>query len=61
MPLCFVQVEQSIERHVSDNVTVLVICLTPDAPPRRAIDNLKRSVSQNGFQTLKSALKDSEA
>ena len=52
-----VQVDFSMENNVSDNVTVMVVCLTPEAPPKRATNgDLKRSVSENGFSTLKNAL-----
>lgn len=54
------QVEQSIEKHVSDNVTVLVVCLSSDTPPKRAIGELNRSLSQNGFNSLSRALREAE-
>lgn len=50
-------VKHSLDNNASDNVTVLVVCLTSEAPPKRfTAGELKRSVSQNGFSTLKSAL-----
>lgn len=53
------QVDTSLNMHASDNVTVLVVCLTLEAPPRREFgnrDKVRRSFSQNGLDTLKSLL-----
>jgi protein phosphatase 2C family protein 2/3 len=52
-------VDLSLQQQATDNLTVLVICLTPEAPPKRDTD-LKRSVSQNGFSTLRNALQEAD-
>lgn len=57
------QVETSLHMHATDNVTVIVVCLTAEAPPKREYgskDKVRRSFSQNSLDTLKSLLEDAQ-
>ena len=53
--------DESLRLHASDNVTVMVVCLSSKIPPKRELRNranVQRSFSQNGLDTIKSALLD---
>lgn len=53
------QVDTSLEMHASDNVTVMVVCLTREAPPKREVgskDKVGRSLSQDSLDALQSIL-----
>lgn len=49
----------SLEMHSGDNVTALVVCFSPEAPPARNFGSGRlglRSLSRDGLSTLSSAL-----
>lgn len=56
----FLQVAEALRMNTSDNVSVITICLTEAAPPKRSYSgrpsNVQRTLSQDGLSRLGSAL-----
>ncbi|CAL9164949.1 probable protein phosphatase 2C 47 isoform X2 [Musa acuminata AAA Group] len=53
-------VREALKRNTCDNLTVMVICFSPDPPPRIEIPRtrVRRSISLEGLHVLKGALDD---
>ncbi|PRQ19321.1 putative protein-serine/threonine phosphatase [Rosa chinensis] len=51
-------VREALKRHTCDNLTVIVVCFSPDAPPRIEIpqSRVRRSISAEGLNLLKGVL-----
>ncbi|WOL07238.1 putative protein phosphatase 2C 47 [Canna indica] len=51
-------VREALKRNTCDNLTVLVICFSPDPPPRIEVpkSRVRRSISLEGLHVLKGAL-----
>ncbi|KAL0361871.1 UNVERIFIED_CONTAM: putative protein phosphatase 2C 27 [Sesamum radiatum] len=51
-------VREALKRNTCDNLTVIVICFSPDPPPRIEVapGRVKRSISAEGLNLLKGAL-----
>ena len=54
------QVNEAMKKNTSDNVSVITICLTTDAPPQRVFRQagVTRTLSTNGLTRLGSAIMD---
>lgn len=55
------QVDEAMKMNTSDNVSVITICLTNDAPPKRVFSrqgSVTRTLSTNGITRLSSAILD---
>ncbi len=54
------QVDEALRMNTSDNVSVITVCLTEAAPPKRSYSgrqsNVQRTMSQEGLSRLGSAL-----
>lgn len=55
---CKVLVKEALKRNSCDNLTVLVVCFSPDPPPRIEIprSHRRRSISAEGLDLLKGVL-----
>lgn len=53
-------VQEALKRNTCDNLTVLVVCFSPDPPPKIEIPRFhrRRSISAEGLDVLKGFLKD---
>lgn len=51
-------VREALKRHTCDNLTVIVVCFAPDAPPRIEVpqNRVRRSISAEGLNLLKGVL-----
>ncbi|KAL6178778.1 hypothetical protein ACLB2K_050296 [Fragaria x ananassa] len=51
-------VREALKRHTCDNLTVIVVCFSPDAPPRIEVpqSRVRRSISAEGLNLLKGVL-----
>ncbi|KAK4387816.1 putative protein phosphatase 2C 27 [Sesamum angolense] len=50
-------VREALKRHTCDNLTVIVICFSPDPPPRIEVPSrVRRSISAEGLNLLKGVL-----
>lgn len=51
-------VREALKRHTCDNLTVVVICFSPDPPPRIEVvsSRVRRSISAEGLNLLKGVL-----
>ncbi|KAL9261465.1 putative protein phosphatase 2C 27 [Drosera capensis] len=51
-------VREALKRHTCDNLTVIVVCFSPDPPPRIELPppRFRRSISTEGLNILKGAL-----
>ena len=54
------QVDEAMKMNTSDNVSLITICLTSDAPPKRVFRQagVTRTLSTNGITRLGSAILD---
>ena len=54
------QVDEALKMNTSDNVSVITICLTTEAPPKRVFhqSSVTRTLSTNGLTRLGSAILD---
>ena len=53
------QIDEAMKMNTTDNVSVITICLTAAAPPRRTFSghlSVQRTLSQDGLNRLGSAL-----
>lgn len=55
---CKVLVKEALKRNTCDNLTVVVVCFSPDPPPRIEIprSHRRRSISAEGLDLLKGVL-----
>ncbi|KAJ4966164.1 hypothetical protein NE237_018013 [Protea cynaroides] len=55
-------VREALKRHTCDNLTVLVVCFSPEAPPRIEVpkSRVRRSISADGLNFLKGVLDSNE-
>lgn len=51
-------VREALKRHTCDNLTVIIVCFSPDPPPRIEIPQtrVRRSISTEGLNLLKGVL-----
>ena len=56
------QVDEALKMNTSDNVSVITICLTIDAPPKRVFNqsSVTRTLSTNGLFRLGSAILEAD-